>query len=904
MKERVCLIDGSGYIFRAFFATPKMTNPKGEPVNAVYGFLNMFLNLTANIKCDYCLVLFDAKRENFRNTIFPEYKATRPELPEDLRPQFDLIHQSVEALNLNWLQQEGYEADDLIATFTDHALQQDKEVVIVSADKDLMQLIRPNVSFYDSMKNKFFTPEDVKEKFGVYPELVTAVQALAGDSTDNIPGVPGIGIKTAAELINQFGSLQDVLDNAHTIKQNKRRELILANKENALISEKLVTLKKDVPVSLKIEDFKCTPPNPQILLTLLENHNFKSLKNKAQNWLNNRCKDLNESPKTTTITPTYSLITTKKALTSLTQKIQSENQFSFLSFSENNTLNGLSIGLKNGFSYYIPITQKTTTFDLFSAPSNPDETLTYDEISAFLTPLFSNPSILKISHNLKDNLHQISTPLNLKEFPKSYDDTAIMSYDLYSSELTHDLKSLCEKFYNHTPKLYQEENKKLKLSTLSKEEQLPLLAELADYIIRLHQNLKEELKKESKTFIYEAIDRPLTEVLYSMEQEGIKLNAPKLQTLDTLFDKELKTLSEEIYTLAGETFNLSSPKQVGEILYQKLGLKGKKHTTGTLNTSAEVLEKMAETHILPQKILLWRQYQKLKSTYTTALLNLMDKEHRIHTTYSATSVNTGRLSSLNPNLLHIPIRTEIGKEIRKTFISKEHHKLIAADYSQVELRLLATIADVNFLQTSFNNKVDIHRQTASEVFSTPYEEVSSTQRRNAKAINFGIVYGMSAYGLSKEINTTPDIANTYINAYFTRMPEIKNYMEQTINNARLDGYTETLLGRKISIFGIKDTNKRISSFAERAAINAPIQGTAADIIKLAMIKTFHALKEGGYKTKMLLQVHDELVFEAPDDEVNEVSKLIKQKMEEISYLTLKTPLIAETGIGTNWEEAH
>ena len=778
MKEKVCLIDGSGYIFRAFFATPKMTNPEGLPVNAVYGFLNMFLNLTTNIDCDYCLVLFDAKRQNFRNEIFKDYKATRPELPEDLRPQFDLIHQAVEALNLNWLQLEGFEADDLIATYTELALQENKEVTIVSADKDLMQLIRPNVEFYDSMKNKFFTKEDVKEKFGVYPELVTSVQALAGDSTDNIPGVPGIGIKTAAELINQFGSLQSVLDNAHTIKQNKRRELLLSHREDALISEKLVTLKKDVPTTLTINDFKCLCPNPQTLLDLLERHNFKSLKNKANNWLNKRCSTLKE--KNPNITPTYNLIETPKDLENLTQKIQQENKFSFLPIIEDNTILGLSIGLTNGYSYYIPIQEENISFDLFSSSLN-TQGLPPKTVSKFLSTLFSSPNIVSISPNLKENMHALRTHLNITTFPVLYDDILVISYDLYSSELNHDLKTLSQKHLNLTPKLYSEENKKLKLKDLPDNTKLEYTAEIADYTIRLHTLLKEILKQDKKLFIYETIDRPLIEVLYYMEKEGIKLNAQKLAELDTLFDTELKTLSEEIYTLSGETFNLSSPKQVGEILYKKLGLKGKKHTSGSLNTSAEVLEKMAQTHILPQKILAWRQYQKLKSTYTTALLSLMDKDNRIHTTYSEISVNTGRLSSLNPNLQNIPIRTDIGREIRKTFIAKENHKLIAADYSQVELRLLATIADVKFLQQAFNQNVDIHRQTASEVFNVPYEDVTSTERRNAKAINFGRVYGMSAYGLAKEIDTTPEIANSYISSYFSKMPEIKKYMEESQN---------------------------------------------------------------------------------------------------------------------------
>ncbi len=899
MSKKVCLIDGSGYIFRAYFASPKMTNPEGLPVNAVYGFLNMFLSLTNNINCDYCLVLFDAKRQNFRNEIFKDYKATRPDLPEDLRPQFELIHQAVESLNIKWLQMEGYEADDLIATYTDLALKDGYEVTIVSADKDLMQLIRPNVEFYDSMKNKFFSKEDVKEKFGVYPEQVTDVQALAGDSTDNIPGVPGIGLKTAAELVNQFGSLHKVLEKADQIKQNKRRELIIAHKEDALISEKLVTLKKDVPVKLSIKDFECHAPNPEVLTSLLDRHAFKSLKNKASNWLNNKCQIL---PKKEEIIATYKEINTSKELIELKKEIIKENQFSYLVYENNNELQGISIGLDKARGYYIPINNNTAPIDLFSVATNTNG-IAKPELVSFIKELFDKNSILKISINLKENQHLLAKHLQLESFPFPYDDISVMSYDIFSSEQEHTLDALSKVILDEELKSSNAELKKIKTPLLDSQ-YTELYSNQADFVMRLHKILHQKLIDEKKLYVYDNIDRPLLEVLYNMEKEGIALNALKLKYLDEEFDKELNLLSKEIYALAGEEFNLSSPKQVGEILYTKLGLKGKKHTSGSLNTSAEVLEKMAQTHELPKKILEWRKYQKLKSTYTTALLNLMDKNNRVHTTYSQISVNTGRLSSLNPNLQNIPIKTDIGKEIRKTFIAKEKHKIIAADYSQVELRLLATIANVNFLQQSFKNNVDIHRQTASQVFNIPYNDITPDVRRQAKAINFGIVYGMSAYGLSSEIGVSVEEANQYINSYFREMPEIKTYMDETINNARINGYTETLLKRKISIYGIKDENKRLASFGERAAINAPIQGTAADIIKLAMIKTYNTLKKQNLKTKMLLQVHDELVFEAPEEEVETVSSIIKQTMQDVTALKLSVPLIAELGIGDNWEEAH
>lgn len=934
-KEKVCLIDGSGYIFRAFFASPQMTNPEGLPVNAVYGFLNMFLSLTANIKCDYCLVLFDAKRQNFRNEFFPEYKATRPELPPELKPQFDLIHEAVEALNLRWLQMEGYEADDLIATYADLALKDGKDVTVVSADKDLMQLIRPGVEFYDGMKNRFFTPEDVKEKFGVYPDRVTDVQALAGDSTDNIPGIPGIGLKTAAELVNMFGSLEGVLEHAAEIKQNKRRELVMAHKEDALISQKLVTLKPDVPVELPLKDLRCMAPHQDVLISLLDRHAFKSLKNKALNWLKQRCGDLPEEPAATAYKPVYTLIQTPAELDALAAAVRAENAFAFGVHTAGEKFFGLSVSLKNARAFYIPISvpapaaaipgdlfapaatsddlfaPAATSGDLFSnnrsepaAPGLPLSAITLSELKEFIRSLFADASVLKISLNLKDNLHRLEEALQTKLSPFPYDDVAIMSYDLNSSAVTHTLPALAAEFLETPLKSAAPEYKKTDFSLMPAADALHFFAEEADYTYRLYSLFAPRLLPEKKLFVYEGIDRPLSAVLCDMERAGIMLDTLRLKRLDSQFDEEMRKISQEIYQLAGEEFNLSSPKQIGEILYTKFGLKGKKHTSGSLNTSAEVLEQMAEEHELPRKILDWRQYQKLKSTYTAALLALMDKNHRIHTTYSQISVNTGRLSSLNPNLQNIPIRTPIGRELRECFIARPGCKLIAADYSQVELRLLATIADVKFLQEAFREGVDIHRKTAAQVFGIPYDEVDAGHRRRAKAINFGIVYGISAFGLSKEIETSPAEAQRYIDAYFANMPEVKAYMDATINFARQNGYVLTPFNRKITIFGIQDNNKRLASFAERAAINAPIQGGAADIIKLAMNKIAASLAETGLKTRMLLQVHDELVFEAPLDEVETATALIKREMENIAGIDLKVPLIADVGIGDNWGKAH
>lgn len=902
MAEKVCLIDGSGYIFRAFFASPAMTNPEGLPVNAVYGFLNMFLSLTAHIKCDYCLVLFDAKRQNFRNEIFPAYKATRPELPAELKPQFALIHEAVEALNLKWLSLEGYEADDLIATYTALALNEGKEVTIVSADKDLMQLIRPGVEFYDGMKNKFFDKEDVKEKFGVYPERVTDVQAMAGDSTDNVPGIPGIGLKTAAELVNQFGSLREVLSRASEIKQNKRRELVMAHKEDALISEKLVTLKNDVAVGLEIRDLKCMAPHAEVLTALLERHAFKSLKNKALNWLRQKCADLPEEEKE--IKPKYELAETVEKLAVLRKKIADENAFSFKVYASGagKGMGGVSIGLSGGRAFYVPCVKKEPGGDLFSLPQAVG--VGARDLLCFLQELFSDKAILKISLNFKENLRLLEEAFEtkLKVFP--YGDVAILSYDLYSSTEEHTLENLAAKFLDKPLKKAAAEYKKADFGAMPLGEAVSFLAEEADFIYRLYELLYPKLKEEKKLFVYEGIDLPLMAVLHDMERRGIMVDMLKLKELDALFDKELGILSRAIFEMAGEEFNLSSPKQIGEILYTKFGLKGKKHSSGALNTSAEVLEQMAESHELPKKILEWRQYQKLKSTYTAALLGLADKNNRVHTTFSQVSVNTGRLSSLNPNLQNIPIRTPIGRELRACFIARPGYKLIAADYSQVELRLLATIADVKFLQEAFKDNVDIHRKTAAQVFGMKYEDVDAEHRRRAKAINFGIVYGMSAFGLAKEIEVTPAAAQGYIDAYFANMPEVKAYMEETVNFAKANGYVLTPFNRKIAIFGIGEGNKRMVGFGERAAINAPIQGGAADIIKLAMAKIDARLKAEGFLTRMLLQVHDELIFEAPIAEAERAAGMIKEEMENVVGIKLKVPLIAEVGIGDNWGEAH
>lgn len=921
MTKKVCLVDGSGYIFRAFYALPPLTSPDGVPVNAVLGFTNMFMRLTQKIACDYCLVLFDAKRENYRNQIFADYKGTRKETPEELIPQFPIIREATDALNLNHLEMEGYEADDLIATYATQALGKGYEVVVVSADKDLMQLIRPGVEFFDPMKDKFFTPEDVKEKFGVYPERVVDVQALAGDSIDNVPGVPGIGLKTAAQLINEYGSLQQVLDRTGEIKQEKRRQTLVDNRENALISLQLVTLKNDVPVEDEIEAFSCRCPEKEKLTAFIDRYGMNSLRARAEKWLSERCSrfaegDENQQQNTVfeSLEKKYELITDQKALENWAAKIKNAGLFAF--DTETTGLNpvfdkivGLSLAVAPGEACYIPLCHVSARkADLFSsAPENEIPQLPPETVSAVLKPLFADKSILKIGHNVKFDMHFMTQVFGADAEIFPIEDTAVLSYDLNSSSHGHGMDELAELYLGYKTIRYEEVcgsgRDKISFDQVALDKALDYAAEDADVTLRLYHFFKPRLLAEKMVDVYESFDRPLITVLKDMEAAGIMVDAPALTRLKGEFEQKLRGYEQEIYRLAGEEFNIGSPKQIGDILFTKKGLKGKKTAGGAWQTGADVLEQLAdEGNDLAAKILEWRGFSKLKSTYTDALLDLLDKNSRIHTTYNQTVVNTGRLASNNPNLQNIPIRTEEGRKIRECFVARPGYKLIASDYSQVELRLLACVADVRGLKQAFAAGVDIHAATASKVFGVPYEQVDANLRRHAKAINFGIVYGISQYGLAKQIDVRPEEAKSYIDAYFAQMPEIKGFMEKTIAFARKHGYVLTPFGRKCSILGINDKNKRIAANAERAAINAPIQGGAADIIKLAMVRMPQRLKEAGLETRMLLQVHDELVFEAPEHEVEKAAAIIKDTMEHV--VDFAVPFVAEVGTGHNWTEAH
>ncbi len=915
MAKKICLIDGSGYIFRAFYGLPPLNAPDGTPVNAVYGFTNMFLRLTSKMCCDYSLVLFDAKRQNFRNEIFADYKATRKEIPEELIPQFPIIREAVKALNLHYLEMEGYEADDLIATYTQKALAEGMEVVVVSADKDLMQLIRKGVEFYDPMKDKFFTPEDVKEKFGVYPDKVVDVQALSGDSTDNVPGVPGIGPKTAAELVNTYGSLEEVLIHAGEIKQNKRRETLLANLDNARISLQLVKLKDDVPVEKAPDEYHCRCPEQAAVENFADKYGFNSLKARLSRWVEEQCAKVHDEPIKIEIIKNYRLIDDKKELENIKQKIIENGLFALKVFTDGDnpifdTAVGVAVAVVAGEAYYLPLPKmksKNDNFDLFSVAENKQpQILTAEEAADFLFSLLGDERLLKIGHNLKKDIHFLCNHFQKQSSFAPYDDVEIMSYVLDSSNHGHGLRELSDLFLGCKIKdsetVFGSGKQKIAPTAVDVNIATEYVCEQADMILRLYKILRARLVAEKATTIYEHYDRPLAATLFEMEKNGIKINTDELKKLSGELALKMQELEKDIYALAGEEFNLGSPKQIGEILYNKLGLKGKKSAGGGFQTGAEVLEKMAEEHPLPAKILEWRGYAKLKSTYTDALLPLIDKNGRLHTTYSQTTVNTGRLASNNPNLQNIPIRSEEGLKIRRCFVAKKGYKLVSADYSQVELRLMAVVADVKALKAAFAAGIDVHTATAMQVFGLTKEEVTPNIRRHAKAINFGVIYGISQYGLAKQIGTTNEEAKGYIDTYFTKMPEIKAYMERTIDFARKNGYVLTPFGRKCSVLGINDKNGRVVSFAERAAINAPLQGGAADIMKKAMNSVFELLQNSSYDAKILLQVHDELVLEVVENEAEEVGQLLKQTMENAVDYDVKFE--AEVGIGDNWTEAH
>ena len=941
--DHLYLIDGSGYIFRAYHALPPLTRKRdGMPVGAVSGFCNMLYKLLEDTRAGetvtHIAVIFDSARKTFRNEIYPDYKANRDEPPEDLKPQFAMIRDAVRAFNVPAIDMEGFEADDLIATYARQAQACGAQVTIVSSDKDLMQLVGGGVDMLDTMKNVHIGPEQVVDKFGVGPEKVVDVQALAGDSTDNVPGVPGIGIKTAALLINEYGDLDTLLSRAEEIKQKKRRENLIEFAEQARISRELVRLRNDVETTVALDGMAVAQPDPDTLLRFLVEMEFNTLTRRISAEMGVTPPTPDDPGDTRIIAPertdrgvpgavdpdldapidpeSYETVTDDAALESWVAAALKAGVVAV--DTETNSLNamqaklvGISLSVAPGKACYIPLAHCGSDAEGGLALSdNTPEQIEFDTALTVLKPLLEDPSVLKVGQNLKYDLLVLARH-GIAVAP--IDDTMLISYALDAGVHGHGMDELSEIHLGHKPIPFKEVVGSGKSQKTF--DQIPLdaatryAAEDADVTGRLHGLLKPRLVSERMTTVYETMERPLVPVLTEMERAGVKVDSGLLQRLSSEFAQRMAQYEDEIHALAGESFNIGSPKQLGEILFGKLGLEGGKKTkSGGYSTGADVLETLAaQGHDLPAKVIDWRQLSKLKGTYTEALQQHINPETgRVHTSYSLAATSTGRLSSNDPNLQNIPIRTEEGRKIREAFIAEPGNVLVSADYSQIELRILAEIADIAALKAAFSEGQDIHAMTASQMFGVPIEGMDPMIRRRAKAINFGIIYGISAFGLSNQLRIPQSEARSYIDAYFERFPGIRDYMETTKAFCREHGFVETIFGRKIHLPNINQKNAAMRAFTERAAINAPIQGAAADIIRRAMIRIPPALAAAGLSARMLLQVHDELVFEAPEAEADAVKKIASEVMEQACAPAreLSVRLTVDANTGLNWEQAH
>ncbi len=920
-NSELYLIDGSGYIFRAYYAlayssrTP-LTNPDGLPVGAVYGFTNMLLKLLKEHPGAAIAVIFDAARINFRNEIYADYKANRDETPEDLIPQFPMVREATEAFGLPAVELEGYEADDLIATYARQAAAQGTRVKIISSDKDLMQLVDDKIHIFDPMKDKIVDEAGVVEKFGVTPDKVVDVQSLAGDSSDNVPGVPGIGIKTAAQLINEYGDLETLLERAEEIKQNKRRESLIEHAEMARISKQLVQLEENAPVPVPLDTFKVHDPDLPHLKDFLRKQGFKSLLTRLGEEISND----DPAPQATNETAPedipaidhtdYVLITDTKTLKDWIARSYDSGVLAIDTETTHLTpaiadLVGISISPKVGQAAYIPLGHRQEV-DLLGESKDDITQINFEEALKLLKPLLEDKSVLKIGQNIKYDWQMLKKH-GIDMAP--CDDTMLLSYTVDGTSHSNAMDELSKQFLDHTPIKYEEIAGKGKAQVTF--DLVPLdkardyAAEDADITLRLHNTFKPRIAAEHMAGVYENIERPLIPVIGQMELHGIKVDPTILKKMSTDFGKKLIELEAKIHKQAGTEFNVASPKQIGEILFDQMGLEGGKKTkTGQWSTDVNTLEKLSlEGHDIVDDILEWRGLSKLKSTYTDALQDEINPTTgRVHTSFSMAGTSTGRLASSDPNLQNIPIRTEDGRKIREAFVADKGCVLLSVDYSQVELRLAAEMADVAALKQAFKDGIDIHTHTAAQVFGLKEKDVTPEIRRQAKAVNFGIIYGISGWGLAKQLGCDPGDANEFIKKYLSTFSEIQDYMERTKEEARKHEYVTTLFGRKCFTPNINAKNGAWRAGAERAAINAPLQGTAADIMKKAMIKIHRTLPETKLGAKMLLQVHDELIFEVPEKELDDTSALIKDIMENV--VQLDVPLVAEAGSGTSWNEAH
>ena len=934
-KKHLFLIDGSGYIFRAYYALPPLYRKSdGLPTGAVNGFCNMLFKLIedtkSNSKPTHLAVIFDSARKTFRNDIYSDYKANRGEPPEDLIPQFQIIKDSVTAFGIPSIELAGFEADDIIATYAKQAADKNWKVSIVSSDKDLMQVVTKDINLIDTMKNKSIGIEDVKEKFGVAPDRVIDVQALAGDSSDNVPGAPGIGLKTAALLINEYDNLENLLESADQIKQNKRRESLINNKELIKISKQLVTLKDDVTNIQSLDTLNITNINYETLLPFLHELELFKLKERLtkknpdlqkikiiskkklpEEKVNTNTIEINEEKTSDSFLEKskYISITNMKALELLMKDIYDLGYFVF--DLETDSLNvidanliGVAICLSVKRSYYIPLAHKDEDGKII------EEQIDFKEALKQLNNILSNSSLIKIGHNIK---YDIAVLKRYKIDVVSFEDTMLMSYINDAGNHRHGMDELAKVHFNRDTIKFKDVvgtgKSQITFDYVEIEKAIEYAAEDAEITFKLYLLLKKKLSEEKNISAYNYLEKPLVASILEMEINGIKINTEYLQSLSSEFEKKIYSLEKTIFKLCGVEFNIGSPKQLGDVLFNKLNLTPPKKTkTGEFSTGIEVLEDLAfEGNKVAEDLITWRQLSKLKNTYTEALQTHINKTtQRIHTSYAMASTNTGRLSSSDPNLQNIPIRSTEGRLIRKAFIAEKGYKILSADYSQVELRVLAHIAKIEPLIAAFKNGEDIHALTASEIFSTDIKKITPDLRRRAKAVNFGIIYGISAFGLAKQLSISNHEANNFIKKYFDKFPGIKKYMEDTKALCREQGYVETLCGRKCFFPKIKDKNFAYRSFQERAAINAPIQGTAADIIKRAMIKIYEKNISNNNDCKMLLQVHDELIFEVKESKIEKYQALIRQEMENALHplISLDVPLLVESSFGDNWDEAH
>ncbi|WP_170411443.1 DNA polymerase I [Ruegeria atlantica] len=921
------LIDGSAFIFRAYHALPPLTRKSdGLPIGAVSGFCNMLQKyVEGNAGPDaptHVAVIFDKGSHTFRNDLYDLYKANREAMPEDLRPQMPLTREATKAFNIACKELEGYEADDIIATLAVQAREAGGRVTIVSSDKDLMQLVGGGVEMLDAMKNKRIDRDGVVEKFGVGPERVVDVQALAGDSVDNVPGAPGIGVKTAALLINEYGDLETLLDRAEEIKQPKRRQTLIEKRDQIELSKKLVQLDENTPLDFTLDDLEVKDPDAETLLGFLAEMEFRTLTKRIADKLGAEAPVIADAPapadevaEAEAIPFDASKYECVRDAGALQKWIDQAYERGWVAVDTETTglnemiaeLVGISLCVEAGEACYIPlIHRESATDDLFGSDALAEGQMPLDEALALLKPMFEDPSILKIGQNMKYDA-KIFARYGVNVAP--IDDTMLMSYAMHGGEHGHGMDTLSERYLNHTPipikPLLGSGKSAITFDKVPIDEATAYAAEDADITLRLWQLFKPQLHQVQVTTVYETLERPLVPVLAEMEMHGIKVDRDVLSRMSNAFAQKMAGLEAEIHELAGENFNVGSPAQLGEILFDKMGLEGgKKGKTGKYSTGADVLEDLATEHELPRRVLDWRQLSKLKSTYTDALQTHINPDTgRVHTSYSITGASTGRLASTDPNLQNIPVRTEEGRRIREAFIAEPGNVLVSLDYSQIELRILAHIADISALKQAFSDGLDIHAMTASEMFDVPLDEMTPDIRRQAKAINFGVIYGISGFGLARNLRIPRAEAQGFIDRYFERFPGIRRYMDDTVAFAKEHGYVQTLFGRKIHTPEINAKGPH-AGFSRRAAINAPIQGTAADVIRRAMVRMPDAIN--GLPAKMLLQVHDELLFEVAEDAVGQVIDVARDVMEGASdpAVKLDVKLSVDAGQGANWAEAH